>query len=185
MGYRELIEALRREGEERRAALCLETEAEAARLEAECAAELEAIGRRQAQLRQTLGRREAGLVLAEARRQADQLRLEAENRLAGRCSDLARSLLPEMGSAGGSELFGRLAAELFAAQWQTVRVRPGDAAEARRLFPQAVVESDAALAGGLQAAAGEGRVLIDNTLEKRLERGWPELLPALRRAVER
>jgi V/A-type H+-transporting ATPase subunit E len=31
----------------------------------------------------------------------------------------------------------------------------------------------------MEALADEGRIRVINTLEKRLERGWPELLPVL------
>ena len=38
--------------------------------------------------------------------------------------------------------------------------------------------------GGLLACAAGGRLCIDNTLEKRLARGWDDLLPALCRDLE-
>jgi len=76
-------------------------------------------------------------------------------------------------------VFSRLAAELPPIAWETLRVNPADAEVATRLFPRARIVPDSAICGGMEALAEEGRIRVINTLEKRLERVWPELLPAL------
>ncbi len=52
-----------------------------------------------------------------------------------------------------------------------------------RLFPGAKIVSDGTVSGGLEVMGEAGRICIDNTLEKRLERGWQGLLPKLINAV--
>ena len=76
-------------------------------------------------------------------------------------------------------IFSLLAAELPPIGWETLRVNPTDAEIAADLFPRARIVPDTAICGGMEALAEEGRIRIINTLEKRLERVWPELLPAL------
>lgn len=179
MGYRELIDALRREGEETGAALRRETEAEAARLEEEAAG-------RAARLREEFDRRLAGAVadqrrelLAAARKKGELALLAAENALAERLRRIARASLPLLRGDDPERLFTLLAEELPPADWERGTVNPADAGAARRLFPAAEIVADAAVAGGIAAVAAGGRLRVDNTLEKRLERGWPELLPPL------
>lgn len=82
-------------------------------------------------------------------------------------------------------MFNRLAAELPPAAWETVRVNPTDGELAGHLFPTALIEPDPAISGGMEALAEEGRIRVVNTLEKRLERGWPELFPDLLGEAER
>lgn len=183
MGYRELIDSLRRGGEEKVQAIRQATEAEAARIEAEHAARIEALRDAYARRQQAAMAAQARDLLAEAEREGGMVRLEAENVLAGRLYLVARALLAELREQEGAGLFAALAAELLPCQWETVRVNPADAELAKVRFPQARIESDDGITGGLEVAAEGGRVRIDNTLEKRLERGWPELLPRLMNAI--
>jgi vacuolar-type H+-ATPase subunit E/Vma4 len=44
---------------------------------------------------------------------------------------------------------------------------------------------DDTVSGGLEVTGDAGRICIDNTLEKRLERGWQDLLPILVSAIRR
>ena len=185
MGHLELIESLRREGSERLAALREGAEIEASRLEAETAARIGALHELYAGRRRAAVAAKEEAVLSEARRRESLIGLEADNLLASRLYRLARGALPKLGREGGAGLFEALAAELFNCRWETVRVNPADEELARLAFPDARIEGDDSLSGGLEASAEGGRVRVDNTLEKRLERAWPELLPVMLDAVER
>ena len=92
---------------------------------------------------------------------------------------LALRLLPRLRERDYPRIFSRLAAELPPIEWETVRVNPADAEIAGYLFPRARIVPDTAICGGMEALAEGGRIQVINTLEKRLERGWPELLPVL------
>ncbi|WP_298269081.1 hypothetical protein [Geobacter sp.] len=179
MGSRELAEALRAAAEERAAAIRRGAEADCGRIRSEAADAVAA-------LREEYGRREAAAVEAakgEIRAAAEQTvrlaGLRAEHLLAERLHRLARELLPGVGAEGGEALFASLGRELPPGDWERVTVNPADEAPARRLFPGAAIAADPAVFGGLEAERGGGRFRVVNTLEKRLERGWAELLPAL------
>lgn len=183
MGYHELIDSLSREGEEKARAIRLAVEAEAVRIRGESAGRIEALRHDYARRRDAAEAAEAGAIFAEAQKKVALVRLEAESALAGRLYVVACASLPELRGDGYAELFAALAAELPPGQWETVRVNPADAELAKECFPAAQIETESGITGGFDLAAEGGRVRIDNTLETRLERGWPELLPSLMKAV--
>jgi V/A-type H+-transporting ATPase subunit E len=100
-------------------------------------------------------------------------------KLAERLQEVARRLLPRLRTADYLALFDWLVAELPPADWASVRVNPADGELAAAAFPATRLVVDPAIAGGLEVLAEEGRIQVTNTLEKRLERAWPGLLPAL------
>ncbi len=179
MGYEELLAALRAEGERKAAMISEKAAAEAARLRAKAADGLVLLEEkyRQEQAREIAAQDSA--IIAEAEREARRIQLAAEEKLAERLFELARRVLPKLRMGDYSAAFARLAAELPLAAWEEVRVNPADAESAAALFPTARIVPDATICGGLEGLADGGRVQVVNTLEKRLERGWPELLPLL------
>lgn len=185
MGYRELIDALRREGAEKAAAIRKEAETEAEALRRQTAERIDSLRAEYARRSEAACAAIRRDILAEAERKARQLRLTAEHSLATRLLELARKALPGLRDERQGETFAALAAELPPLQWGRVRVNPADEAMARRLFADAEIETDAAAVGGMEAEASGGRFRVVNTLEKRLERGWPELLPRLLAAIRR
>ncbi len=183
MGSQELIEALRLEGEEKAGAIRREAEAEAERIR-------DRAEDRRARLREEYAKRQvaaaAGIyrdILAEAENKGRLIRLAAESTLAERLYGLARHSLGVLGGDDHEALFAALAEELPRGTWERVRVNPADEEVAGRLFPAAETVTDSAITGGMEVM-GEGmRLHVINTLEKRLERGWPEILPALFKEV--
>ena len=185
MGYRELTDALRSDGDEKVRQIRQATEAEADRIRGEAAARIRKLqddyGRRQ----ESATAAETDIILAEAERQAALIKLEAEKVLAGRLYTLAHGTLARLRDARYAELFAALVEELLPCQWQTVRVNPADSELAKASFPGAAIETDSGITGGMEVIAEGGRVRVVNTLEKRLERAWPELLPRLLNAIPR
>jgi len=177
MGYHELVDSLRREGEEKAATIRRTAVAEAGRIRGEAAAELQALRDSYARRRQEAVAAEEARLSSDSRRQAEGIRLHAESALVERLYGLAKGSLAGLRDEGYAGRFARLAGELFPCAWEVVRVNPDDAALARSLFPDARIEADSAISGGLWASGEGGRLTIDNTLEKRLERCWPELAP--------
>ncbi len=179
MGYEELLSALRAEGERKAAMIREKAAAEAARLRAKAADGLALLEEkcRQEQAREIAAQDSA--IIAEAEREARRIQLVAEEKLAERLFELAHRILPKLRTGGYSAAFARLAAELPPAAREEIRVNPADAEAAVALFPTARIVADAAICGGLEGLVDGGRVQVVNTLEKRLERGWPELLPLL------
>ena len=118
-------------------------------------------------------------LIAKADREAALIRLRAEHALSLRLHERARVCLKQLRTDDSERLFLTLAAELPAVPWQTVWINPGDASTASGRFPGATIIPDETLAGGLKAATADDSLTVDNTLEVRLERLWPDLLPHL------
>ncbi len=111
--------------------------------------------------------------------------LQAESDLAERMLSLAGTLLPQMIAADRKVWLTRLAEELPIHPWEEVHVSPEDLDAAAELFPGAQVSPVETLAGGVIVTAGGGNIRIDNSLEKRLERRWLEILPLLFAEIRR
>lgn len=184
MGAAELLAALRSEGERKAGLIRKQVEAEADRLRAEAEAGLCRLREEARREQERAGAAAGAALLAQAQREARLLRLAAQERLAERLHALARRLLDSLRDADYPTVFARLAGELPPAPWEEVRVNPADADLATPLFPGARIVADAAICGGLAARAAGGRMEVVNTLETRLERGWPELLPTLLEEIE-
>lgn len=184
MGREALLEALRQEGERALEKLRQTHAAEVA--EREAAAQLRREALRAAAERdwQLAAAAERQRCLAAGRRQACALLLTGENELAARLRQQATTLLPEVASRDPEALLTACAAELPPLAWARVRVARRDREVAARLFPTAEIVCEPDLAGGLVAETAAGRVRIDNSLEKRLERCWDDLLPELLAALE-
>jgi len=182
MGHEELMSSLRAEAQRREEALWEEARREADRRRDEARGQEESL--RQGQAR-TLASRHAARredILAQARQEAGRLREEALADVADRLLALARQLLPELAQSEGA-LLQRLAAELPPVTWERVRVAPAEREQAQRMFPQADIAVDEAIAGGLEAWADGGQFQVANTLTVRLDRAWPEILPAVMAAI--
>lgn len=179
MGQRELLAALRREAEEQASALRRTAETEADRAQADAARRIDELRAGHEERSTMLCSDRQRDILAEAERNAALVRLQVEHELARRLRERAGVLLKRLRDNDYHALFRRLAAELPDATWATVRVNPADTALAAALFPTAVIEADGAIRGGLEASSADGELTVINTLEARLERAWPELLPRI------
>lgn len=179
MGRRELLEALQREGRETMAAIALRGEAEEKRLRSEAGQCRENQRREHEQQRELLCSDRQRTIMSGAAREASLIRLRAEHALSLRLHERARSCLKQLGSGDAERLFRCLAAELPAESWHTVWTSPGDTALASEHFTGATIIPDETLTGGFKAVTTDNSLTIDNTLEARLERVWPDLLPHL------
>ncbi|ALC14888.1 V-type ATP synthase subunit E [Desulfuromonas soudanensis] len=185
MSQRELLAALQQEGEARIAALWQEAEMEAEALRAENAGRLEALetGMRAALEEEKEEARRP--ILAQAAATVQRLTLAAEERVAQRLRTLAEEHLPQLRTGPYAETFAALVAELPAAAWARVALHPDDREKGASSFPGALLRSDPAIAGGVEVETAGGEIRVVNTLDKRLERAWPELLPVLMKEVRR
>lgn len=185
MGYQELIAALRQDGEEKIDAIRRGAEAEAERIRSETSVRLgllrEEYAKRQAA---TIAEETRGIV-AEAAVRGGLVRLAAEHALVKRLYALAQRSLKLLRGQDYEALFAALAEEIPAGTWEQVTVNPADEGLARHLYPAAVIVADDAVTGGVAVIGEGGRFRVVNTLEKRLERGWPEIYPDLVREIYR
>ena len=178
-----LIQTLQQGAAEEIAALWRDVRAEADKLRLDASREVEAE-------RQTIAREASAATqqieqaaIAAAEREARDTNMRAQIELAGRLHGLALAELPRLRAQDPASLFHALAAELPALAWQKVRINPADEALARQRFPQANVECDPTISGGMEVEAEDARIRVNNTLEARLETIWPELLSRLIAAI--
>jgi vacuolar-type H+-ATPase subunit E/Vma4 len=178
-----LIEALQQGAAEETAALWKDARAEADKLRLESAREIDAERLAIAQQVAATIRGIEQAATAAAEREARDTRMSARIALAERLHSLALAELPNLRAQDPEKLFSALAAELPAVEWQKIRVNPADDAFARQRFPQARIECDARISGGMEMEAEGGRIRVNNTLETRLETAWPEMLSGLIAAI--
>lgn len=105
------------------------------------------------------------------------IRLSSEKRLSDRLLPLARLCLHTLRDKHYRTVFASLVKELPPSSWSEVRVNPEDMHLAREHFPHAQVHSDSGITGGFVAVLEKGNICVTNTFEKRLERGWEDMLP--------
>ena len=182
MSYRELIDALNRECEERARKIWQEAEGEAERARGDASKRLEEAreGRDKSQSSAIMTMTES--ILSEAANKARITRLVAEKELSDRLYRISLNSLSHLRGEGYKDIFSTLVNELPRCAWEKVLVNPQDRPLAESFFPENEVVADPAVTGGLEVSGKEGLKVV-NTLEKRLERIWTEILPEITEEV--
>ena len=179
MGCGELIDSLRSIAGEKVLALQRESELEAERIRADASGR---VARMRAEFAEKLSGEAARTIAracAEAGARARTLRLAAEHKLAKRLLLAGVASLQHLRTMDYEANFARMTQELPVLAWKIVRVHPDDGDRARSYFPEAKIIFDNDITGGVDVMTeGEG-IRVVNTLEKRLERAWPDMLPDL------
>jgi V/A-type H+-transporting ATPase subunit E len=183
VGRRELIESLRRDAGESARKVWHDAREEAGRLNEEAEARIEALAGHYGVLRSRAVREKTEGIVSEAKGEARQIRFSAQAALSGRLLAIALSSLRLLRDSDYENVFGTLASELPPCDWRTVKVHPDDRGLAKRHFPDAEVRAGEGISGGMEVASEGGRLRVINTLEKRLERAWPEIISSLLRDV--
>ena len=93
--------------------------------------------------------------------------------------------LPDLRKQHYQEVFANLVEELPVRQWEKIIVNPKDLELAAKFFTVDTIHPEAAISGGFVAAGANGRIIVDNTFEKRLEKKWPYILPAIIAELEK
>ena len=96
----------------------------------------------------------------------------------------ARKELPALREKQYENVFANLVQELPELHWEKIIVNPDDQQLAAKFFAASVIQTDPAISGGLLAVTAENKIIVDNTFEKRLERKWRHLLPAVIAKIE-
>lgn len=183
MSYKELIDALYKECEEKIRSIRDESEAEAGRIQADSELIIERLGKEHKLSKAAAIRDHAETILREAEKRAMAVRLLAEKGLTERLYQSAHSALNSLRDCGYAEIFGGLVKELPDYSWGKARVNPVDMEIARQYFPDAEIVSDNGITGGFEVISGDGGIRISNTFDKRLEQAWEDILPCLVRDI--
>lgn len=179
MGCRELIDSLRSMTGEKIRAIQRESEQEADTIRAETAAALAQLRTEAGEKHSAAATQKIAQAVAEAGVRARAQRLAAEHELAQKLFLLGVSSLQRLRTMEYAATFARMAHELPELAWKIVRVNSGDGDLARTHFPEAKIIFDDDIAGGMDVMIEGERIRVINTLNKRLERAWQDLLPDL------
>ncbi len=183
MGYKELIDSLLEESENKIIALHQETEAETMRIKSEVLNKTKQIKNNYNKQYLLMVKELSEGILSEARKKATIIRLSAEKDLSDRLYSLAFTLLQNLRNKNYEKVFEVLISELPPLQWQTVRVNPEDKEIAIKYFPRSEIITDRKISGGLIVITDDGKIHVDNTYEKRLERAWTIILPMIMKDI--
>ncbi len=183
MGCKELIEALRREGDEKAQAIWQEAGAEAGKIRADANERINRMQEEYSLMQASTIKDQIEPILSDAKQKADAIRLAAEKDMSVHLYHLAVSILNNLRDEGYPDVFCPLVKELPFCKWEIVKVNPQDEKIAREYFPDSEIITDSSIAGGLEVQAKAGKIRISNTFEKRLERAWMEILPGLMRDI--
>ncbi|MCL7486814.1 MAG: V-type ATP synthase subunit E [Desulfobulbaceae bacterium] len=185
MGHDALIADLRHKSSERIKKIRQEAEDQAEELRGRKKEELRKRRREiQAQLKDE-SQKIAAPILHEAERTALAVEDEAMGRLSERLYALAVDMLDQVRGRDYRLVFAQFVGEVPAIAWEMVQVSRQDRELAEAFFPGADIEVDSSIIGGFRASADGKRYRVVNTLEKRLEKGWPAILPILLRQIAR
>ncbi len=185
MSSRELIESLRLAGEEKIRLIKQEAEHEAKALQVAATGKVEELRKHYAEKLASAEGEEVLRALAEATSRARTVRLGAEKALSERLYSIACSSLNLVRDNGYPAVFEKLVLELPSFPWKLIRVNPVDVDMAKKYFPGAEIIPVENITGGVDATAADNKVRVINTLEKRLERAWNEILPLMVKDVYR
>ena len=93
--------------------------------------------------------------------------------------------LPKLREINYENVFAQLVKELPDCQWGKILVNPVDMNLAAKLFNKNIVQPDKTIKAGLIAVNADGKIIVDNTFEKRLERKWSLIIPELINKIEK
>lgn len=180
MSSRELIESLRRAGEENIRVVKREAEQETAALQAAAVQKIVDLQKEYgAERLAAVSGDELRRARAEASNSARALRLDVEKAFADGLYSIARFSLSRLRDDRYPMVFERLVQELPALPWMIVRVHSLDVELARKYFPTAEILAVGSISGGIDVITADGSIRVINTFEKRLERIWIDLLPQI------
>ena len=185
MGLHELLKTLRDKEQKQIDSIWQQAREQADSIRAQVAEAIAGITREHEETLASACRRSVRAILAESESAARQKKLLVYRSLEEVLRRTAREMLPELRRrVDYAEVFAQLAKELPAMQWERIVVNPADLDLAAGFFRKEIVQADASVSGGLLGVCSEGRVIIDNTFEKRLERRWDVILPGLIKTIE-
>lgn len=185
MGIEELISTLKKNEQKQIASIWQAAEKEAESLRGQVADAIAALTKEQADTLASACQKSMRAIFSATETQTREKKLLAYQVLDQALRDAAARQLPLLRQHDYENVFARLAAELPQRQWEKIVVNPADLDLAARFFSGGSIEADTAINGGLTAVTANGRIIVDNTFKKRLERKWLHVLPQITAALEK
>ena len=118
-------------------------------------------------------------IFSETETKARERKLNAYQALDQALQNAAVKQLPVLREQNYELIFKKLVDELPGRKWEKVVVNPADLKLAAKFFAADIIHTDAAISGGLSASTANGKIIVDNTFEKRLEKKWFHIFPTI------
>ena len=178
-----LIKDLRQKSSDRIKQLWLEAETKAEELRSLKREELEQKKSKMAgQLKEIKGKITAPII-HKVQRSVLAIEDESMVKLSERLYALAVAMLVQVRQHDYESIFAELAREVPAISWEEIQVNPLDKELAISSFPGAEIKEDPSIIGGYCARTEGGAYRVVNTLESRLKKGWPVILPRILKEI--
>ena len=184
MGLEELINTLRKNEQKQIDDIWQQARAEADSIREQVAGEIARITEEHADQLASACQKSVRGIVAEADLKARKKKLFAYKRVDEVLHATALKQLPKLRELNYENVFAQLVKELPDSQWERINVNPSDVTLAAEFFNKDIVQPDATITGGLISVNAGGKIIVDNTLEKRLERKWSQILPELIKRIE-
>ena len=185
MGLEELINTLKKNGHKQIEDIWQQARAEADSMRKQTADTIARITEEHANQLASACQKSVRNIITEAEIEAREKKLFACQKLDEVLHATALKQLPKLRELNYENVFAQLVKELPDGQWEKIKVNPSDVDLATKYFSNNIVQPDAAITGGLISVCGDGRIIVDNTFEKRLERQWSQILPELIKNIEK
>jgi V/A-type H+-transporting ATPase subunit E len=177
MNCEELIEALWLEAEKKIATIIRETGEVETRINKEALLRINRLREDSQHRCSSASKKRTEETLSEAEKKARLINIAEDLKLAERLYRMSQASLCKLRNRDYQGSFRIMAEELPPLPWMTVRVNPEDAGLAQEHFPEAGIIIDDNISGGMDVMTDDGKIRVINTLEKRLERAWGDILP--------
>ncbi len=178
-----LVQDLRRKSRDRIQEMWREAESRAAVIRAEKDKEFEQLNAEEKGRLKEVERTVTAPLILEAEKEALLILDEAMRKLSGRLYSQVLKKLSQARLENYENIFCDLVNELPPFEWETITVNDGDAELALQHFPGVELRTDPDMAGGFVLSGDKGKYQVINTLEHRLEKAWPFVLPVFLKEV--
>jgi vacuolar-type H+-ATPase subunit E/Vma4 len=123
-------------------------------------------------------------IISEAETRAKKIKLMALDSLRNLLHKAAIEQLHNLRNDDCGLIFKKLVQELPEQEWETITVNPDDISKTENVFKNCTIQTDPTISGGMVAESMNGKIVVNNTFLKRLERSWSTLFPAIVRELE-
>lgn len=185
MGLNELIDSLKKNGQKQIDDIWQAAESEAEILRKQIAEAIADITKIHADKLASACQKSMRAIFSETEVKTRQKKLFAYQNLDQALRNAALKQLPSLRHQKYEKIFAMLVAELPEREWEKIVVHPDDLQMAAKFFTANSLQPDSAISGGVLAETANGRIVVDNTFEKRLERKWPQILPQIIAELEK
>ena len=184
MGLEELIKTLRANRQSLIDEIWRTTKAEAASLHEQTSGAISGLTEDHTDSLVSNCRKSIRTIISEAETKAKKIKLMALDSLRNLLHEAAVKQLHNLRNDDYGVTFEKLVQELPEQNWQTITVNPDDISRTENIFNNCTIQTDPAISGGMVAESMNGKIIVNNTFKKRLERSWPTLFPAIVRELE-